>query len=192
MARLDRKIGRFSVDYETNEIMAGIRGWVEGFGDFFDYYRFDRQDSVSDDVYDEGTGIGKRYLLTPMVPAIHVVHREGGTEDVDTGWYYNDDLHITASYDMLAKIGLKKMDLDTGSYLKDRIQYDGKIFRVTSISVLGQVQRRDIIVTFDATQVKPDELVDDAQFVRWSTFPPPEILGGPSPSPVPFIDGGTP
>lgn len=177
MSRMDNKVGRFSVDYETNELMAALRGWQEANGDHLDYYRFDKVDSVEDDIYDSGAGVGKVYLLIPSVPVLHVVHTEGMNEDQNTGWYYNDDLHVTASYDMLAKIGFANFDLQTGSYLKDRIQYDDKIFRVTKIQVLGQVQRRDTIVTMEATQVKWDELVDDAQFARWATPDQPQILG---------------
>lgn len=177
MARTDAKVGRFSVDYETNEINAAIRGWVGVNGDHLDYYRYDKADSIEDDIYDEGSGVGKEYLLIPSVPVLHVVHTEGTDEDLDTGWYYNDLLHVTASVDMLRHIGYQDLDLQTGSFLKDRIQYDDKIFRVTGIKVLGQVQRRDIIVTMDATQVKWDELVDDAQFARWATPDVPQILG---------------
>jgi hypothetical protein len=34
--------------------------------------------------------------------------------------------------------------------------------------VLGQIQSRDIIVGMECVQVKPDELVNDAQFSRYS------------------------
>lgn len=199
MARLDFKRGRFSVDYETNEAMGGLRGLQAGYGDRFDYYRFDRQDSVTDDIYDEAAGTGRAYTYVPDVPALWVVHTEGAREDRETGWYYNDEIHITASFDQLAKIGFERMDLQTASYLKDRIVYDGKVFSVRNVQVLGQIQRRDMVVTIDATQVKPDEMAADFQFARFAH--PDENAGmahdsaGQTTSgaaPAPFIDGGTP
>jgi len=36
------------------------------------------------------------------------------------------------------------------------------------INVLGQIQRRDLIVSIEATQVRGDELVNDAQFAKYS------------------------
>jgi hypothetical protein len=61
------------------------------------------------------------------------------------------------------------MDLNTQNYLKDRFVYDTKVFRVTSVQVLGQIKQKDIIVSIDATQVKPDEMVNDLQFAQYVT-----------------------
>jgi hypothetical protein len=65
-------------------------------------------------------------------------------------------------------MGFTDQDIDHQKYLTDRIVYDDSVFRVTSISVLGQIQNRDIIVGLECVQMKPDELVNDAQFSRWS------------------------
>ena len=166
--RLGRKRGRFSPDYEINEINAGIRGHQQAFGDELDYYRFLSEQSTMDDVYDEGNGGGKVFNGPLAVPALNVVHLEGTTESIDTGFYYNDEIHATLGIDMLTKVGLTRMDLRHHAYLRDRIVYDDKVFKITSLQVLGQIQRRDVIVSLDATQVKPDELVNDPQFKRWS------------------------
>lgn len=168
MSRLDRKRGRFHNDFETDEINRALAGWQSVNGDTVDYYRFDREDSVENDIYDEGSGQGKVYKLIPEVPVLHVIHTEGPNADTENGFYYNDDLHLTASFDLLDRVGLKGMDLDHQTFLKDRLVYDERVWRITSISVLGQIQRRDVIVSMEATQVHRDELVDDAQF-SWVT-----------------------
>lgn len=54
MARLDRKKGRFSVDYETNEIESALTGWSRESGDFVQYYRFNPGASVMNDVLRRG------------------------------------------------------------------------------------------------------------------------------------------
>lgn len=64
--------------------------------------------------------------------------------------------------------GLFWLDIDTAVFLNDRIVYDSKVFRVAAIEVLGQIQRRDIVVGIDATQIKPDQLVNDPQFKPYS------------------------
>jgi hypothetical protein len=69
-------------------------------------------------------------------------------------------------------------DIKTGNYLKDRVVYDRKVFRVVQISIRGQMQRRDIIVAISTTQVKPDELVMDAQFAAWSVDGAYSLVGG--------------
>jgi hypothetical protein len=61
-----------------------------------------------------------------------------------------DNLSITASFDALRKMGFTDQDIDHQKYLTDRIVYDDEVFRVTSVSVLGQIQNRDIIVGWNA------------------------------------------
>lgn len=171
VARLDFKQGRFNAQAETNEINTGLRGFADTTGDEIRYFRFDRADSVIDNVYDEGGDVGRVFRGPFTVPVIHATHTEGESEQSDTGFYSNDTLHVSGSFSMLRRIGMSEMDLKTRSYLKDRIVYDDVVFRVVTIEILGQIQQKDVIVSIDATQVKPDELVDDYQFRRWSSTP---------------------
>ncbi|WP_020142226.1 hypothetical protein [Terracoccus sp. 273MFTsu3.1] len=166
--RLDFRRGRFSIDFETNQINGALRGWQTVNGDFVDYYRFSREDSQMDDVYDEGTGGGKVYVGPIDLPCLHVLHTQGGREQQDGGLYYNDGLHVTLSVDSLDKVGLTRTDVESQRYLLDRLVYDGKVFKVIKVDVLGQIQRRDLVFTIDADQVRPDELVGDKQFERFS------------------------
>lgn len=170
---LDRagwKGGRFSVDYETSSIYRGLRDWQRWTGDSVYYYRFAYDQSTVDPVYGEANSpLGKVYFGPANVPALHVIHIEGDNDNSENGFYYNDRAHITLSFDQLKRLGLDRMDLSTSNYLKDRFVYDTKVFRVTSVQVLGQIQQRDIIVAVDGTQVKPDEMVNDVQFAQYAT-----------------------
>ena len=167
-------IGReaaFSVDLETNEIEGALRGRQDLAGDSVNYYRFSRTDSATSNLYDEGTGVGRVFDGPIPLPVMHVTHGEGPSEDRQEGFYYSDSIHFTAGYTMLRRAGLTEMDLNTGSYLKDRLVYDNKVFRVMDIQVLGQIQRRDVVVGVDAVQMKPDELTGDSQFQKWAIIP---------------------
>lgn len=187
MARLDFKQGRFNTQAETNEINWGLRGSVDTVGDEIRYYRFDRADSVLDTVYDEGSDVGRVFRGPFTVPVIHATHVEGESEQSDTGFYSNDTLHVSASFSMLARVGLAEMDLKTRGYLKDRIVYDDVVFRVVKMEILGQIQQKDVIVSIDATQVEPDELIDDYQFRRWSLNPDAAPYVSPTPAaPSPY------
>jgi hypothetical protein len=169
MARLDWKRGRFSLTYEQDQMDAALRGRQDEIGDSVNWYRFDKADSVMDDIYDEGVGIGRVYKGPFPVPMMHVVHDEGPNENGDGGFYYNDSVHATASFDQLRRrAGFQFVDIDHQLYLKDRLVYDDRVFRITRLSIIGQVNRRDVIVSIDATQVKSEELVNDAQFRDWS------------------------
>lgn len=190
MARADHKRGRFNVEYETKEIHRGLVGWQRRTGDFVDWFRFDRQDSTMDDVYDEGDGAGKVYNGPYRIPVMHVTHEEGRNLDTDTGFYFDDSLHITAAFDQVRETGLTEMEIKTQKYLKDRVIYDHRVFRIVRIEVLGQVRKQDIILSIDAVHVKPDELVNDTQFAEFAandfgTTPHNTTLGV-------VLDGGTP
>jgi hypothetical protein len=170
MGRIGWKGGRFSVDFETSEIYRGLRDWQRLTGDQVYWYRFAYDQSSIDPVYGEAAGpLGRVYFGPNTIPALHVIHIEGENDNTENGFYYNDRAHITLSFDQLKRTGMDRMDLNTQNYLKDRFVYDTKVFRVTSVQILGQIQQKDIIVSIDATQVKPDELVNDVQFAQYAT-----------------------
>lgn len=169
MSRADWKVGRFDVNYETNEVYFGLRGHRNAqIGDVVQYYRFNISNTGINDVYDEGYGIGKQYTGPIPLPCLHVVHEDGSNENLDTGFYYNDSIYVTAAFDQMYRTGLRFQDLEHQDYLKDRMVYDNKVFRVTAIHVVGQIQERDMIVSMEGTQVQTDELVNDIQFKQWS------------------------
>lgn len=168
MSRLDWKRGAFNPDSETERIFAGMAGWRDVNGDWVFYYRYNPLLSQVDDVYDEASGSGRVYDGPIRVPAIHVVHIQGSNEYGDLGFYYNDELTATISFNQMSGTGLTYADVTAGQYLKDRLLYNDQVYRIVQISSRGKIQERSVIVTITASQLKPDELVDDAQFKQWS------------------------
>lgn len=178
MSRLDHKRGRYNPDFETDQIFNALAGWQEVDGDWADYYRFNAGLSQIDEVYDEPVGQGLVYYPPVRIQAQHIEHVEGSNENSEYGFYYNDDAALICAFDKVLQAGMDYADISTGNYLKDRVVYDRKVFRVIQISIRGQMQRRDIIVGIACTQVKPDELVMDAQFANWAPGGPFTLQGG--------------
>ena len=164
MGRLDYGSGRFNTDFETNEIHRSLKGWQTEFGDQALYYRYWGAESEVHDIWDEAAGVGRMWHPADLIELLHVTHVEGGNEDRQYGQYYNDNLYATASWEQLARLGMTEMDLQHQSYLRDRIVYDYRVFKITRLQVMGQIQRRDTIVSIEGTQVKPDEMLNDPQF----------------------------
>lgn len=172
VSRADWNGGRFNVDYETQEIYRGLRGWQRETGDQAEYFRFAYDQSTVDPVYGEATAPSGRVYFGPLlIPALHVVHTESAVEEMPEGFTYHDKVHVTASFDQLKRTGLTTMDIYTQNYLKDRIVYDNKVFRVYNVQILGQIQQKDIIVTFDGTQLRPEDMVNDLQFAQYANAP---------------------
>lgn len=167
MGRLDWKRGRWSADQETDRIFKAMRGWRDTSGDWLDYYRLNEAATLVDPIYDEATG-GRVYFPPVRVPCMHVQDIKGENENTDMGFYYNDTISAIIAFDQFTGVGMSHADIQTGNYLNDRVYYDQRIFRITQLSVRGQIQQRDIIIGLEATQLKPDELVDDPIFSKWS------------------------
>jgi hypothetical protein len=168
MSRTDWKKGRFSADVDTDRTFKRMRGWRDVYGDWLDYYRLNEASTQIDPIYDEAVGEGRVYFPPVRLPCLHVTHIEGDNENTDMGFYYNDTLSASIAFDQFVGVGMDYADIQTGNYINDRVYYDQKIFRIMSLSIRGQIQQRDIIVGLDATQMKPDELVDDQLFKQWS------------------------
>lgn len=177
MSKLDFKRGRWNADYETDQILSALDGFQAVDGDWADYYRFNPDLSDISDVYDEPAGNGLIYYPPVRIQAIHITHVDGANENSENGFYYNDDAFLTVAFDKVLQSGMDYADIMTGNYLKDVVQYDRKIFRVTQISVRGQMQRRDIIVSIAVTQVKPDE-VSSQMFYNWAVDGAYTLWGG--------------
>jgi hypothetical protein len=164
MGRLDHKTGRFDADFETNEIYETLRGYEGEWGDKVTYYRFWREESRTDDIWGEPGGSGRSFHEPVEIPVLHATHVEGSIETRPEGAYYNDSLYVTASYDVLSDLGFNDIDIQHYGYQRDRIVYDWRVFQVTRIQVTGQIARRDMVVAFEGSQIKPDEMVNDPQF----------------------------
>lgn len=164
MGRLDWESGRFDVDYEMREINSSLRGWQANFGDQILYFRFWGEESKVHDIWDEALPDGRVWHPAQMVKVLHATHVEGGNEDRSEGQYYNDNFYATASFSQLKRIGFTELDLQYQSFLRDRVVYDFRVFRITRINVVGQIQQEDPIVSIEGVQVKPDEMINDKGF----------------------------
>ena len=151
-------------------MFQAMRGYAENNGDWITYYRYDAAATQT------GPGVRRGDQRRPPVPPgcpgavpARQPHR-GRHENSDKGFYYNDELDAQIAFDLFLQAGMTMADIETGNYVKDRVLYDRKLFRVTQLSVEGQIQQRDIIVGLSASQLKPDELVNDTQFAEWSLW----------------------
>lgn len=168
MSRLDWKNGRFMADVETDKIYTAMRGWRDVSGDWIDYYRFNEAATIVDDIYDEATGSGRVYFPAVRIPVLHVTITPGDNQNSDTGFYFNDTLNIICVFDQFVRTGMDYADVLQGNFLKDRVYYNQKVFRTLSMVPRGKIQERPTMVEIDCTQLKPDELIDDTQFMPWS------------------------
>jgi hypothetical protein len=166
VSRLDWKEGgRFDRKREQQQIDAALRGFQNAqIEDEISYYRFWAEHSQMHPVYDEATGVGLQFHPPVDIPVLHATHNEGPNKDTETGFYFVDDLYATMSFSQFTRTGLTEADVRTQNYLRDRVEYDGKLFRVTQMHVTGQISQTDFMVSLEGAQIKPDEYILDPQF----------------------------
>jgi hypothetical protein len=166
MSRLDWKEGgRFDRKREAQSIEAALRGYQNAqIEDEIGYFRFWKERSETHAVYDEPTGGGLVFHPQVDIPVLHVTHNEGPTQDTEGGFYFVDDIYVTASFSQFSRTGLTEADLRHNNYLRDRIYYDTRLFRVQQIHVTGQISQTDFMVSIEGSQLKPDEYILDPQF----------------------------
>jgi hypothetical protein len=176
MSRLDRKRGRFDAVYETGLAADAMLDHQDVYGDWADYYRYSREESTFHPIYDEPASGGRVFHGPIRVPVIRLIREEGNPDREPGGLYWTDSLHVTVPVAGLELAGLEAIDVKHGQYVRDRLVYDDRVYRVTRISVLGQIRRRDLVAGIDAIQLKPEDLVGDTQFAKWySTEHQPEL-----------------
>jgi hypothetical protein len=173
MARIDWHHGRATADFETSRMYSGMRGWKKEYGDWVDYYRLDPSTTYFDPIYEEVTGTGRNYLPLVRLGCLHVKLIQGGNTMGDKGFYMNNDIRATVPYDVYEGTGMELSDLDTGNYEMDRIVYKQKVYQVTLITEGGQINERPTVVAIDASQVKPDQLIEDTLFAQYANQPTP-------------------
>lgn len=171
MSRIDWKRGRWGAEVETQQIADALRAYQPAFGDQISYYRFDYSHSVKHNIYDEAVGTGRAFSGPIEVPVLHVVHEFGGDTLDESGFYTNDEIQVTCGFRQLARTGLVHADLRNGRYLRDRLAYDDKLFRILQMSIRGQIVRSDIVVVMRAVQLKADEIPNDVVFRQYVSDP---------------------
>jgi hypothetical protein len=171
VARIDWKRGRWGAEIETQQIADALHGYQPAFGDQVSYFRFDLSHSVKHNVYDEATSTGRAFKGPVEVPVLHVIHEFGGDTLNEAGFYTNDELQVTCGFRQLGRTGLTHADLRNGRYLRDRIAYDDKLYRILEMDIRGQLVRSDIVVGIRGVQLKSDEIVDDGMFRQYMSDP---------------------
>jgi hypothetical protein len=186
MVRLDWKRGRWTAEVETQKIAEGLRGWQPAWGDQVAYFRWDYAGSTRHPVYDEAIEGGRVFHGPIEVPVLSAVHVETADSLDEGGFYTTDNVRVMAGFRQLARTGLTRADLHTGAYQRDRIAYDGLLFRVLEMRILGQIQRHDVTVEINAVQLKADEIPNDPAFAAYAVNP----MALPSATPTGFGSGG--
>lgn len=168
--------GRFTSDFEMNRIGDGITADLTlPAGTVAEWWKFDKTNTVVDDVYDvEPIGAGRVWTGPQNIKVIRSSISQGTNHVNQRGYYNADTLHLTLNVDDLRLVSpelfttrgyVRAKISDANRY---RIVWHEQVYRPIKTQQAGLVQNRNALVVLDCIQVMPDELVNDIQFLQYA------------------------
>lgn len=156
--------GRFPMSFEMREISVGLEQDVQNpLEQWIDWWRYS-SDTQIDPIYDVGDYGGGRVWEAPI--RLLVMRQEvnqGPVYPNERGFYTNDDMTFIVNESEF-RTKLPNVAYGPDPFLKDRIVWRGEVFHPTRINPRSHIHNTATTVVIEATQVKPDELVNDPQF----------------------------
>lgn len=169
MSRFGQRGGRFDQRHELDNIFEGTEQDLQDFeGQTILWFVFDSATSVSDPVYSVGSrGTGRVWKPAVDLPVLTVQRTEGAEGANDQGFYVTDTVHVSLSMRQAENAGLGDLVNRADPHLFDRFIWQGNVFSPVRIQARGLLQFRHVVAGIDATQVNPEELVNDDQFAQY-------------------------
>jgi hypothetical protein len=154
--------GRFDAEYEVKSIRAGIsRDLQVPVGQTVKWYLFDSVASRKDPVYDVGSNSGGRVWKAPIVvPVVNAFIYQADQFQNDRGFYTVDTLRIVINYDDVIRY-IPTLDIQPDVHLLDRVDFRGALYTPNRVFPKGQIGYEYMGLLVEATQVKPEEEVND-------------------------------
>jgi hypothetical protein len=184
--RGERREGRFSIQHERESIISGTtREVVRTVGYEIEWWFYDQQATVVDDIYDVGSNLGGRMWTGPhKIPVVNAALFQGVSVQGDRGFYNTDVLRITINTDIIdgsSLVGgsessvipeLRYLPTNPDAYLRDRIVFRNEVFTPKQIFPKGIIYDDYTLFTIDCNQVNPEEMVNDPQFQTYASYSP--------------------
>lgn len=184
-------MSRWTVNHELDSVSEGIEEDLQNvLGQSALWYRFDARDTRIDPVYDVGDYESGRIWQPPVTLRVLRASIEQGQQfHNDRGFYPVDNLYLIVNYSEFV-LKLPNMTMTPDGYLRDRIVFRDEVFHPTSINPRTYLKGRTVTSIVQATQVKPDEMVNDPQFnwkggtdITGTTNRPMPVENYPTPTP---------
>jgi hypothetical protein len=169
--------GRFDADFETDDLLVGVNTDLRNpVGTSALWYIYDAVNTVVDPIYDVGQDIsgtvgGKRWTGPFNIPVVKAVIQQGQARTSAVGFYNADTLHLTFNIEDVAKYApniIIKPDINN----RDRVVWRGQVYRPFGIQERGIIADRFTILSVDAIQLMPEEMVNDPQFQSYASLGP--------------------
>lgn len=174
--RADSPGGRFTIDFELDEIGDGITyDATNPFGTHAEMWIYDLTNSAPDPIYDvEPVGSGRTWLGPYSLHIISASQNMGRVPTSKRGFYSADTIDFIVNIDDLYEVDpslfLYKSMVQPNivNMNRNRLVWKGQVYRPVRTQLEGYVDDRGTLLMLNCIQVMPDELVNDAQFQQYA------------------------
>jgi hypothetical protein len=153
---------RFSVESELNSIDRGLVETGGEWGTEVRWHRYD-PDSPRHETYDVGEQ--RRWGPAIDVPVLWALRTEGRNTFRSEGLHTQDSLQFAISKTIIRdRLGWEELLTREGTdaFLRDRVEFEGRLFTIDDIQVQGQLEERDVVVGVIAREVRvSDQWLDE-------------------------------
>jgi hypothetical protein len=177
MSRACSPGGRFTSDFEANAISSGIdMDLKKPVGTSALWYYYDDTNSVVDPIYDVGAHTpyspakGRVWHGPYTIPLIKAVISQGSTKISQAGFYNADTLHLTINSKDIEKI-IPGVMTNPDDQNRSRVVWKNEVFRPFNVQQRGIISEGFVLLTVECSQVMPEEMVNDPQFLTFSDNP---------------------
>ena len=165
--------GRFTTDFETQAIASAIDMDLKNpVGTRAQWWIFNSVLTDVDPIYDVGDSLptftgGKIWDGPYTMPIVRAIIKQGQTKTSQQGFYNADLLHLTVNATDMEKLipGIMNNPDDVGRH---RVVWKGEVWRPFQAQQVGVVAEGFTLLAIDCTQVMPEELVNDPQFLQYA------------------------
>lgn len=156
--------------WERFDILKGIDGDLRApVGQHVQWIQFNADASKTDEIYDvaDHDDTGRQWLEPVRIPAYGAISTQGRSFHNERGFYNTDMLRVLVAMNVIERV-FPELAWQPDQHIKDRILYRGKVFVPYLIAKNGILRNSYTTLTVEASQVNPEEFVNDPQLFAWA------------------------
>jgi hypothetical protein len=137
-------------------------------GQWVHWFRYNQTASTSHPVYD--TGPLRVWYPSITLPVWVGEYQRAGRNFDDDGLYLVDRVHVICSYDAFFHTTMPDPDPYGNDHLRDRVAFDGHIFRVDTFLPRGRAASYFLTISIDLTEVAQSDLAEDGTIAQFTPY----------------------